>query len=121
MLDKVCKVHIQASSAQLLPGSNGMGLILHATLQELRILKESKVALIKNHPLIRYNMVTDMFNTYIPSTELDLAKLGTFSLETKYNKFDKLVAVQRKLIDSNSTVVGNLQWDTKKYHRIRGT
>ena len=114
MLDEIRKVCIQATSAYILPGANAMGLIFHATLQEVRILKESKVVLIKNHPLICSSMFTHLFNTCIPKTELELTKSSTFSLEIKYNELDKLLAAYRKLIDANSTAVGNLQWDVKK-------
>ena len=115
MLDKVCKVCAQATSAYLLPEAQAMGLFLHDTLQELRIFKEFKEALIENHPLICSSMVTHLFNTYIPKRELDLAKSSTVSLEIKCNKFDKLVLAQRKLIDANSTVVVNLKREMKKY------
>ena len=91
-----------------------MCLFLHATLQELRLLKEFKEASIKNHPLIRSSMATHLFNTYIPWTKLELAKSSTTSLEIKCNKLDKLLAAQRKLIDANSTAVGNLRRDMKK-------
>ena len=91
-----------------------MGLFLHATLQELRILKEFKEELIENHPLIRSSMVTHLFNTYILKTELDLAKSNTASLEIKCKKLDRLVAVERKLIDANSTAAGNLKREMKK-------
>ena len=74
MLDEICKVRIQATCAHLLPGAKAVGLIRHATLQDLRILKEFKVALTENHPLIRSSMVTHLFNIYIPKTELELAK-----------------------------------------------
>ena len=59
-------------------------------------------------------MVTHLFNTYIPKTELDLAKSNTVSLEIKCNKLDKLALVQMKLINANSTVVGNLKREMKK-------
>ena len=53
-------------------------------------------------------MVTHLVNTYTPKTELELAKSSTASLEIKCNKLDSLVAARRKLIDANSTAVGNL-------------
>ena len=53
-------------------------------------------------------MVTHLFNTYIPKTEFELAKSSTSSLEIKYNDLDKLLAAYRKLINTNSTAVGNL-------------
>ena len=108
MLEKIQKVY-------LLPSAKGvLGLILHTTRQELRILKEFKVALIENHHLIFSSMVTHLFNTYIPKTQLNLVKSSMFSLETECKKLDKLVIVHRKLINFNSTVVGNLQRDMKK-------
>ena len=72
------------------------------------------VALIENHPLIHSIVVTHLFNTYIPKTESELTKSSTSSLEIKCNELNKLVAVHRKLISANSTVVGNLQQDMKK-------
>ena len=114
MLDEVCKVSVQATNAYLLPGAQAMGLFLHAILQELRISKEFKEASIENHPLIRSSMVTRLFKTYIPKTELDLTKSSTVSLEIKCNKLDRLVSAQRKLIYANSTVVGNLKREMKK-------
>ena len=59
-------------------------------------------------------MVTHLFNTYIPKSELDLEKLSTLSLEIKCNELDKLILVQMKLIDANSTVVENLKREMKK-------
>ena len=91
-----------------------MCLILHATLQELRILKEFKVALIENHPLIFSSMVIHLFNTYIPKTKLDLAKSSTSCLEIKCNELDRLVVAHKKLNNTDSTAVGNLFWDMKK-------
>ena len=114
MLDEICKVHVQATSSHRLPGAKAVGLILHATLQELRILKEFKVALIKNHPLIRSSMVIHLFNTCTPKTKLELAKSSTSSLEIKCNELDRLVVAQRKLIDANSTAAGNLKREMKK-------
>ena len=103
MLEKIQKVY-------LLPSAKGvLGLILHTTRQELRILKEFKVALIENHHLIFSSMVTHLFNTCIPKTKLELAKSSTTSLEIKCNKLNKLLAAQRRLIDANSAEVGNLR------------
>ena len=67
--------------------------------------------LIANHHLIHSSMVTHLFNTYIPKTEVDFAKSNTLSLETKCKKLDKLVAVHMTLIDVNSTAVSNLSVD----------
>ena len=78
------------------------------------MLNEFKEALVKNHPLIRSSVVTHLSNTYITKTELYLAKLSRISLEIKWNKLEKLVAAQRKLVDANLTVVGNLRGDMKK-------
>ena len=108
MLSEIRKVRVHATSTHLLPRAKGVGLILHATLQELRMLKEFKVVLIKNYPLIPSSMFTHLFNTYIHKTELDLAKSSMSSLEIKCNELDRLVAAHRKLIDVDSTVVGNL-------------
>ena len=91
MLDEVCKVHVQATSAYLLPIAQNMGLFLHATLQGLRILKEFKEALIENHPLICSSIVTHLFHTCISKTELKLAKSSTSSLEVKCNGLNRLV------------------------------
>ena len=88
--------------------SAGYGSLPPCYLQELRIPKEFKEALIKNHPLIRSSMVTHLFNTYIPKTKLELEKSSLTSLEIKCNKLDKLLAAQRRLIDANSAAVGNL-------------
>ena len=65
MLDKVRNVRVQATSAHFITGPKGMGLILHATLHELRVLKELKDALIENNNLNHSNMVSHLFNTYI--------------------------------------------------------
>ena len=50
-----------------------------------------------------------MFNTYIPKSELDLTKSNTSLLEIKCNELDTLVKAQRKVVDNNSTTLGNLR------------
>ena len=67
-----------------------MGKFLHATLQELRVLKDYWDKMIENHHLVRASMVTHLFNTYIPKSELDLTKSNTSLLEIKCNELDTL-------------------------------
>ena len=69
-----------------------MGLIFHATLQELRIVNEFKVVWIENHPLICSSMVTHLFNTHVPKTKLELTESSKSYLEIKCNELDRLVA-----------------------------
>ena len=114
MLKEVCKVRVQATNAYLLFVVQAMGLFIHATLQEPKILKEFKEALIKHHPLIHSSMVTHLFNTHIPKTKLNLTKSSMASLKIKCNQLNRLVAAQRKLIDANPTAIGNLKQKTKK-------
>ena len=54
-------------------------------------------------------MVTHLFNTYIPKSEMDLLKSNTSSLEIRCNELYTLVRAQRKLIDDNTTALGNLK------------
>ena len=103
MLAEVHKVRVHASSARIMKGPQGLGLFLHATLQELRVLKDFKEKKIENHHLLWAAMVTHLFNTYIPKSEMDLSKLNTSSLEIKCNKLENIVKVQNKLIDNNAT------------------
>ena len=42
MLNKVHKIRVHASSAHIMRGPQGLGLFLHATLHELRVLKHFK-------------------------------------------------------------------------------
>ena len=58
-----------------------------------------------------------MFNTYVPKLELDLTKSSNLLLEIKCNELDSLLNGQMKLIDSNSTVVGNLKRDLNGYQK----
>ena len=51
-------------------------------------------------------MVTQLFNTYIPKSELDLTKSNTSMLEIKCNELDALVKAHRKLVDNNSNALG---------------
>ena len=46
MLNEVHKVWVHASSAHLMRGPEGLGRFLHATLQELRVLKDFKEKMI---------------------------------------------------------------------------
>ena len=52
MLDKVYVVRVHATSAHLMQGPEGMGTFLHATLQELRVLKDYWDKMIENHHLV---------------------------------------------------------------------
>ena len=61
-----------------------------ATLQELWVIKEFKEALTENHNLICSSMVSHLFNTYIPKSELDLTKSNTSLLEIKCNELGSL-------------------------------
>ena len=58
-----------------------------------------------------------MFNTYIPKSELDLTKSNTSLLEIKCNELDTLVKAQRKVVDNNSTALGNLRKDINGYQK----
>ena len=72
-----------------------MGLVLNATLQELQVLKEFKEALNENYNLIWPSMVSHLFNTYIPKSELGLTKSSTFSTETKCSELDQLTTMHK--------------------------
>ena len=85
ILDEIHKVRVQATSPHLLPEVKGVCLSLYTTLQEIRILKEFKLALVDDHPLIPSSMVTHLFNIYITTTELDFVKSSMSSLEIKCN------------------------------------
>ena len=113
MLDGVCKVCMQANSTHLVSIPKMIGLILYATLQDLWVLKEFKVALIGNHNLIWPSMVSHLFPTYILRSELDLMKLSTLSTKTKCSKPDRLVAVHKKITDATLTAAGNLKKEIK--------
>ena len=52
MLDKVYVVRVHATSAHLMQGPEGMGTFLHATLQELRVVKDYRDKMIENHHLV---------------------------------------------------------------------
>ena len=97
--------------------SEEMGTFLHATLQELRVLTDFWDKMIENHHLVCVSMVAHLFNTYVPKSELDLTKSSNSSLEIKCNKLDGLLKGQRKLIDINSTAVGNLRRDINEYQK----
>ena len=62
-------------------------------------------------------MVTQLFNTYIPKSELDLTNSNISSLKIKYNELDTLVKAQKKVVDGNSTALGNLKKDLNGYHQ----
>ena len=62
MLDEVHAVRVHATSAHLMQGPEGIGTFLHATLQELRVLKDYRDKMIENHHLVRASMVT-LFST----------------------------------------------------------
>ena len=51
MLNEVHAVQVHATSAHLMQSSEGMGTFLHATLQELRVLKVYPDKIIENHHL----------------------------------------------------------------------
>ena len=53
ILDEVHAIRAHATSAHLMQGPEGMGACLHATLQELRMLKNYQDKMIKNHHLVR--------------------------------------------------------------------
>ena len=113
MLDEVRNVRVQATSAHFITGHRGVSLSLHTNLHKLRVLKEFKEALIKNHNLIQSNMVSHLFNTYIPRSELDLMKSNDFSTQIKCNKLDRLVSSHKNLSDDNMTTVESLRKETK--------
>ena len=97
--------------------SEGMGMFLHATLQELWVLSDFQDKMIENHHLVRASMVAHLFNTYVPKSELDLTKSSNSSLEIKCNELDALLKAQRKLIDSNLTGMGNFKRDLNNYQK----
>ena len=59
-------------------------------------------------------MVTHLFNTYIPKSEMDLLKLNTSLLEIKCNELESTLRAQKKLIDINTTALGNLRKEVAK-------
>ena len=114
MLDKVHKVRIYVSSAHIMKGSEGLGHFLHATCQELMVLKDFKVKMTENHHIVWAAMVTHLFNTYIPKSEMDLSKSTTSLLEIKSNELESTVRAQKKLVDINATAVGNMRKEVAK-------
>ena len=117
MLDEVHTVRVHTISAHLMTDSQGMGTFLHATLQELRVLTDFRDKMIENHHLVRASMVAHLFNTYVPKSELDLTKSSNTSLEIKCNEIEGLLKSHRKLIETNSTNVGNVKRDLNGYQK----
>ena len=114
MINEVHKERVHTSSAHIMKGPEGLGLFIYATLQELRVLKDFKEKKIGNHYLVRAAMVNHLFNTYLPKSEMDLSKSDTSSLEIKCNELENIVKVQKKLIDNNTTALGNLRKEVAK-------
>ena len=80
---EVHKVRVHTSSAHLMKGPDGLGRFLHTTLQELRVLKDFKEKMIKNHH--------NLFNAYILKSEMYLLKSNTSLLEIKCNELESTV------------------------------
>ena len=78
------------------------------------MLKDFKEEMIKNHHFVWAAMVTHLFNTYIPKSEMDFSKLNTSSLEIKSNELGNTVKAQKKLTDSNATTLRNLRKEVAK-------
>ena len=114
MINEVHKERVHTSSAHTMKSPEGLGRFLHTTLQELRVLKDSKVKMIENHYLVRIAMVTHLFNTYISKSDMNFSKLNTSSLEIKCNELESTVRAQKKLTDINATAVGNLRKEVAK-------
>ena len=114
MINEVHKERVHTSSAHTMKSPEGLGRFLHATLQELRVLKDFKVKMTENHHLVRAATATHLFITYIPKSEMDLSKLNTSLLGIKFNELESTVQAQKKLIDINATAVENLRKEVAK-------
>ena len=81
------------------------------------MLEEFNEALLENHNLTWSNMASRLFNIHVPMSELDLTAASSYSVQTKCNELEKMIAAQKKMIDANATTLGNLkvEMDRKKY------
>ena len=109
MLDKLRKVRVHTASSHLSSGPGSMGLFIHTTLQELRVLEEFNEALLENHNLIWYNMVPHLFSIYVTKSELYLMTASFHSTQIKYNELESTITVQEHMIEANTTALGNLK------------
>ena len=109
MLDELRKVQVQASSTQLASDLKCTGMFLHVTFQELRVLKKFKEAILENHPQVWSKMVTRLFSTYVPKTELGASMACTCLIQMKCRMLEKQVTGTKGTIDVNMLLIGELQ------------
>ena len=98
ILDELRTIRMHAASDHLFSGPGIMRLFLRVVLEELWVLEELKEALLENHSLIWSNMVSHLFNTYVPKFELDQMTASSNSTQIKCSKLERTINAQRKMI-----------------------
>ena len=97
------KVRAQASAAtHARTPKETTAVFLHATLQEMRVMKEFQQKHFANHPRIQLLKMTHVFDTYVPRGEVDFVAMA--------GQLEKL----KTEVDTLQTKVGNLGKGGKK-------